>query len=429
MSTNPVDTLNGVAFPEPNIENGFAAGAFSYSGGVWTASQGAGGYVEPNSSTSNFGTPYYLRATVVSDTYHAASTYNGYSTSAVFGIIKLENTYNYGGAKPGYYQGTVSYYEVVGFNGHQLLLYGDGQSSPSDFTHGVYTDAQHLDSTISTFQGIKVLNDYAFLPTTNFYNAQAAAANHVTFTPPCFAEGTRVSTRRGEVAVEDLLEGDEVATASGAVRPVIWIGSRRVKVAGYPRPDEVNPILIRAGAFADGVPARDLRLSPGHAVHVDGVLVPAGHLVNGATIVQETVEAVRYFHVELDAHDVLLAEGLSCESYLDDGNREVFANSPEHTALYGRLDPADWEGACDPVVRDGARLAAIQAGLLARAEALGWVRTNQPDLRLVLGDEVLAPLHVAHDRIWFMVPRAGQAILASRAARPAEVEPGHGDGR
>ncbi len=95
------------------------------------------------------------------------------------------------------------------------------------------------------------------------------------------------------------------------------------------------------GAFGDGLPIRDLILSPGHAVFVDGVLVPVGPLVNGATIVQEEVESVRYFHVELDAHDVILAEGLPCESYLDDANRETFANSPQHTALHGRLDPGE----------------------------------------------------------------------------------------
>lgn len=68
----------------------------------------------------------------------------------------------------------------------------------------------------------------------------------------CFAEGVRVLTARGEVLVEDLLEGDEVVTASGGLRPVIWIGSRRMTVAGYPVPEEVNPIRIRAGAFGEG---------------------------------------------------------------------------------------------------------------------------------------------------------------------------------
>jgi hypothetical protein len=233
--------------------------------------------------------------------------------------------------------------------------------------------------------------------------------------------------------VEDLVEGDEVATASGAARPAIWIGSRRIAPRAHPRPWEVNPIRIRAGAFGEGAPVRDLMLSPGHAVFVDGVLVPAGNLVNGATIVQEEVESVRYFHVELDAHDVLLAEGLACESYLDDGNREVFANGAAHTVLYGRLDPEEREAACAPVLRDwnsdGDALAAIQGRLIERAETLGWVRSAEPQLRLEVDGAVLAPLHAANGRAWFQLPAGGRVRLLSNAGRPMDLIPGHRDSR
>lgn len=165
---------------------------------------------------------------------------------------------------------------------------------------------------------------------------------------------------------------------------------------------------------------------------VDGVLVPAGHLVNGATVIQEAVDSVRYFHIELDAHDVMLAEGLPCESYLDDGNRDVFANAPEHTALYGRLDPVDWDGACAPVLRgwetDAQALTALKARLHARAEAMGWTVTTAPDLTLLADGQTLAPLHAVGDRLWFLAPR-GEVALTSRAARPFDVIPGRLDTR
>ncbi len=236
-------------------------------------------------------------------------------------------------------------------------------------------------------------------------------------------------TARGEVAVEHLVEGDEVMTASGELRPAIWIGSRRVRPQSHPRPQELNPVRVGKDAFGEGRPARDLRLSPGHAVFVDGVLVPVARLVNGATIVQEQVEQVRYFHVELDAHDVLLAEGLACESYLDDGNREAFANAAEHTALYGRLDPVDWDGACAPVVRDGPQLAAIRAALQARAEALGWAKSLEHGLTLVADGVEIAPLHTAGERLWFAVPACDSLVLRSASAIPAEIEAAHGDSR
>ncbi|MDR3508730.1 MAG: Hint domain-containing protein [Caulobacteraceae bacterium] len=256
-----------------------------------------------------------------------------------------------------------------------------------------------------------------------------SADSSVYAAPACFAAGTRVTTAGGEVAVEDLAVGDEVLTASGITRPVIWIGSRWVRPATYPNPAEVHPIHILAGAFGDGVPARDLRLSPGHAVFMDGILVPVGHLVNGATIIQEAVDKIRYFHVELDAHDVLLAEGLTCESYLEDGNREVFANSPEHLALYGRLDPLDWDGACAPVVKSGPGLVALQARLHARAEALGWTKSAEPELSLTAVGVSIAPLHRAGSRMWFQVPAAGDYRLVSKASRPIELVPGQPDPR
>jgi hypothetical protein len=197
----------------------------------------------------------------------------------------------------------------------------------------------------------------------------------------------------------------------------------------HPTPAELNPVRVRRGAFGEGLPVRDLILSPGHAVFVDGVLVPVGHLVNGATIVQDEVETVRYFHVELDCHDVLLAEGLPCESYLDDGNREAFANSPEHTALYGLLDPQERENACAPVVREGEALAAIRARLHARAEEVGWTKSTVHDLTLLADGQAIAPLHAAANRLWFQVPAAARLALACAAAAPLHLVPGSSDTR
>jgi hypothetical protein len=251
-----------------------------------------------------------------------------------------------------------------------------------------------------------------------------SASNFDQASIPCFAEGTAIQTVRGAVAVEDLVEGDEVVTASGPVRPVIWIGQKTVRPARHPRPHEVNPVRIRKGAFAEGLPARDLVISPGHAVYVEGVLIPAHSLVNGATIVQETVDSVRYFHVELDAHDVLLADGLPCESYLDDGNRGAFSNGGDVAELYGRLDPKSWENACAPWVGAGPQLDEVRRRLLGRAEDLGWIRSDEAHLYLVVDGLTVAPLQVAGDRAWFQVPACAELTLTSNASVLAQVMPG-----
>ncbi len=245
----------------------------------------------------------------------------------------------------------------------------------------------------------------------------------------CFAEGTRLKTVTDYTAVEDLVIGDMAITASGEKRAIKWIGQMLVKPKRHARPSEVSPVRVRADAFGPGLPARDLRLSPGHAVFVDGVLVPVGYLVNGATIIQEEVEEVRYFHVELDSHDVLLAEGLPCESYLDDGNRASFTNAREFTQLNDRLDPRSWDDACAPMIAAGPQLVSIQQRLHARAEEFGWVRNDDADLRILADGVGIAPLHRVGNHYWFTVPAASRLTLRSNSGVLAHVIPGLGDGR
>jgi hypothetical protein len=146
-------------------------------------------------------------------------------------------------------------------------------------------------------------------------------------TVACFAAGTRIATLRGNVAVENLREGDQVRSAFGGTRPVVWLGHRRIVCASHSEAANVCPVRVRAGAFGEGVPSSDVWLSPDHAVYIEGVLIPVRYLANGTSIMQEVVDAVTYWHVELTHHDVILAEGLLAESYLDTGNRAAFAYS------------------------------------------------------------------------------------------------------
>ena len=150
---------------------------------------------------------------------------------------------------------------------------------------------------------------------------------------PCFARGTRITTPDGERAVETLQAGDRVLTISGEASPILWIGHREIACVRHPAPATVLPVRIAAGAFGFARPTRDLYLSPDHAVFVEGVLIPVKHLVNGCSVAQMPVASVHYFHVELARHDVLLAEGLPVESYLDTGDRVSFENGGGARAL------------------------------------------------------------------------------------------------
>jgi Hint domain len=187
----------------------------------------------------------------------------------------------------------------------------------------------------------------------------------------CFAAGTRIAGERGEIAVEALVAGERVQTLHGT-QPVIWIGVRRVDCLRHPDPQKVWPVWIGADAFGPGRPCRDLWLSPDHAVHVIDVLIPVKQLVNGISIAQVPVDTVTYYHVELSQHDVLLADGLPVESYLDTGNRRNFANSGGPVMLHPDFSSHHWEaGGCAPLVVSGPLLAAARAWVnsLARRDA------------------------------------------------------------
>jgi hypothetical protein len=152
---------------------------------------------------------------------------------------------------------------------------------------------------------------------------------------PCYCRGTLIATDAGEKLVEDLAIGDMILTTSGAARPIKWIGCRSYSGRFIMGRKDVLPICITAGSLGDQVPRRDLWISPHHAMYLDGVLIEAKDLVNGVSIVQaEQVDRIEYFHIELDSHDVILAEGSPSESFVDDDSRGMFHNAHEYAVLY-----------------------------------------------------------------------------------------------
>lgn len=190
----------------------------------------------------------------------------------------------------------------------------------------------------------------------------------------CFAVGTHIATPAGKVPVEALTIGDRVLSRDGMAHPIVWIGFRRVDCRRHAKPAAVLPVCIAADAFAPGCPSRDLYLSPDHAVWFDGVLIPVKHLVNGRTVRQVTVPNVTYFHVELARHDILLAEDLPVESYLDTGDRSAFANGGAALPLHAEFGPATklawlrWEAeGCAPLMVVGPSVDRARALLRRRA--------------------------------------------------------------
>ena len=199
---------------------------------------------------------------------------------------------------------------------------------------------------------------------------------------PCYCRGTLILTDRGELPVEDLCIGDRLVTLSGAVRPLRWIGRRSYAGRFAAGNRDILPILFRRDALADGEPRRDLMVSPLHAMYLDGVLVPASALVNGSSIVQlEAVDQVEYFHLELETHDVILAEGAASETFVDDDSRGMFHNAAEYRLLYPDAPrvPARF---CAPRVEEGDVLEAVRRRLAVRANAAATGPSAAPPGRL-----------------------------------------------
>ncbi len=221
--------------------------------------------------------------------------------------------------------------------------------------------------------GLLTLSGGTTLDLPGLAHASVTASAGNTYITACFATGTNIQTARGPVAVETLRPGDRLLTASGRLAPIRWIGHRVTDLARHPRPHDIMPVRVRAGALGTNLPLRDLVLSPDHALLLDSHLVPVRHLINGASIVQETRATITYWHVELDRHDIVLAEGVAAESYLDTGNRSAFAGEAAlalHPDFAASLARAIWENAgCAPILTDPAApaLRARHTRLLARA--------------------------------------------------------------
>ena len=271
---------------------------------------------------------------------------------------------------------------------------------------------------------------------TNVHEGRGAVETFVvngdTITAICYARGTMIRTPDGEMPVERLRAGRQVMTlvdGEPVARPVKWLGHRRINLTNHKRPETVAPIRIQRGAFADNMPHRDLVVSPDHAIFVDGKLICARQLVNGTTIRQETGwTAVDYYHVELDRHAILLAEGLPAESYIDTGNSGFFANSEAPLVLHPDLTdefgyPTREAGSCEPFVWDEASVRPVWQRLADRAAAIGRPvperKTPDAGLRLLAKGRAVKPIYGDSDLVIFTLPR-GAAKCGWFARRVAD---------
>jgi hypothetical protein len=183
------------------------------------------------------------------------------------------------------------------------------------------------------------------------------------------------------------------------------------------RRSAATPVIVRKGALADNVPHRDLRLTKGHSLFLDGALIPVEYLVNHRSIVwDDRVREIEIYHVELAQHGVLLADGAPAESYRDDGNRWLFQNA---NATW-HLPP---QPPCAPVLTGGEVVDAAWRRLLDRAgKRPGLPLTGDPDLHLLVGGErVDSHARDGAVHVFRLAERPSSLRIVSRAGVPEEL--------
>jgi hypothetical protein len=246
--------------------------------------------------------------------------------------------------------------------------------------------------------------------------AGASASDTSSLTVLCFCKGTRIATPDGQKAVERLAVGDRVLTASNAVREITWIGEGSV-LATRGRRTAATPVIVSRHAIARNVPNRDLRITKAHGLFFDGVLIPVEFLVNHRSIRwDDRAQEVKLYHIELETHDVLLANGVPAESYRDDGNRWLFrnANSGWH------LPP---KPPCVPVLTGGDIVDAVWRRLLDRSGPRHMPPlTDEPDLHLLADGRRVDAVEQRDQAYVFRLPHRPDSVrIVSRDAVPAEL--------
>jgi hypothetical protein len=245
----------------------------------------------------------------------------------------------------------------------------------------------------------------------------AATSNTSTSTVDviCFCVGTLIGTPEGEVPVQALQPGDMVLTAHNGPRKVIWVGTGKVLATRGHR-SAATPVIVRKDALADNVPYRDLRVTKAHSLYIDDVLIPVEFLVNHKTILwDDHAMEVEIYHVELESHDVLIANGVPAESFRDDGNRWLFQNARSGWDLPPQ-EP------CAPVLTGGPVVDAAWRRFLNRAGPRDLPPlTDDADLHLIIdGQRVDARERKGAVHIFRLPSGPTSVFIASRSGVPCE---------
>jgi hypothetical protein len=382
--------------------------------------------------TYNFGAAGSLSITVNSTAQSStladgSGPYTGYTITGISGTLSGQ-TVSSANSGLGSYGGGSGQAAALGVDYDNIIFTGNTQGSGGsnygiDFNWGILFQGTSGDYYELSYAGGGT-NNFSFNDASTTLSVGSGTYTLQSSNAPCYVTGTRIRTTRGDVAIEDLEVGDLAVTASGARRPIKWIGHCKMDLRRHPHPEEVLPVRISRDAFGPGRPERDLYVSRGHAICVDlvgEILVPARALVNGSTIAQVERDEVVYWHVELDSHDILLAENLPAESFIDMGNRHLLIEAGAPLDSFGPESGNTHADYCRPLVWDGEILTFLRQRLDARALTLGWTPSRDAELRLSVDGELSAPRSELQSAPFVLSSGARDVRLRSNRFTPSKL--------
>lgn len=344
----------------------------------------------------------------------AATTIQNYDPSK--DTIELQNTV-----------AAITKYTISGDSTKTITLYGSDGTEVAEYSVSLASGVTLANGTYNS------VNSTENNPLSVTYNSGN------TYVGVCFLADSMIATPSGDRAVQDIDVGDVVLAYNGQSQKnvkVIWAGHTHVNTkADLPDDQAGYPVRILKDAIAEGVPYKDLLITPEHCLFFNGSFVPARMLVNGRSIFYDrSITSYTYFHIETEAHSVIMADGMLTESYLDTGNRRHFRQNGNVTVISGRTksdQPKDW-------VNDAAASLTVARGfveplferILQRAKQLRIPGQTPPvamtmtsDFHLVSDTGLLIhQTRITGGRVLFMIPSAVTSVrLVSRSSRPCDT--------
>jgi len=325
---------------------------------------------------------------------------------------------------------TYTYNKVWGVQGSDIVILrlSTGAymlfSDPNGYTSGI--SLKYNSSTSPTTWTINYNNP--MLENATLYEGNDNFIPHYESKPPCFLPGAEIRAGNKIIAIENIRIGDEIDVFGHDgvhSRKVVWVGKSHMTVKTGCRPSTAGyPICIVQGAIADNVPYRDMRVTPEHCMFFEGKFFPVRMLVNDRTIYYDRDYAsYDYYHVELEQHSVIMADGTLTESYLSTGHASFSRNESNrekswcHDAAFPLDTSRDF---VEPIFRRLEKRAEV-LGVAPQPSIIEKARETQTFIETSCG-KVIMPLRRSGNRVVFQIPESvTELTLRSDSARPCDT--------